>query len=169
MGIDASYHTLGNIALLQLHKVAFLCSRDCPADLVPLVRDWAMELRASGVCVISGFHSRLERSVLQHLLAGSQPVILALARGLKVPLEPELQAPLAAGRLLAVTRYASSVSHPCAEKCYQRNRLMLELADEVVVGYAAPGGNLERLCAEYGGGKPVRYLRGTGQGSGAVG
>jgi hypothetical protein len=26
---------------------------------------------------------------------------------------------------------------------------MKELADEVVIGYSSPGGNLERLCGEY--------------------
>jgi len=25
----------------------------------------------------------------------------------------------------------------------------MDLADEIVIGYASPGGNLERLCGEY--------------------
>jgi predicted Rossmann fold nucleotide-binding protein DprA/Smf involved in DNA uptake len=164
MGIDGSFHTLGNTDLLGLHKVAFLCSRNCPAALLRKARDWAVEQRQSGACVISGFHSRIEKEVLQQLLLGSQPVILALASGMKSFPTPELQAPLDAGRLLAITRYAASVSHPCEEKCYQRNRLMLQLADEVTVGYASPGGNLERLCSEYAGMVPLRYLLDSGNG-----
>ena len=39
-------------------------------------------------------------------------------------------------------------THASEETCYQRNRLMLELADEIVIGYASPGGNLERLLGE---------------------
>ena len=155
---DAAFHSLGNLDLLSLPKVAFLCSRNCPPVLEPLVRAWAAEQCANGVCVISGFHSRLEKKVLHYLLQGSQPIILALASGISKQIETQLQEPVAAGRLLTITRYAPSVTHPCEEKCYQRNRLMMELADEIVIAYAAPGGNLERLCAESRGGKPLRFL-----------
>jgi predicted Rossmann fold nucleotide-binding protein DprA/Smf involved in DNA uptake len=155
---DAELHTLGNVGLLDLHKVGFLCSRSCPAALHPAIRDWAIRQRESGVCVISGFHSPLENMVLHCLLPGSQPIILALACGIKPVIEPDLAEALAAGRLLKVTRYAPSVTHPCAEKCFQRNRLMLELADEIVVAYASAGGELERLCAGYLGLKPLRGL-----------
>jgi predicted Rossmann fold nucleotide-binding protein DprA/Smf involved in DNA uptake len=158
MVLESAYHTLGNAGLMSLHKVAFLCSRSCPADLLPRVRDWAIEQCANGVCVISGFHSRPEKTVLHHLLQGSQPIILALASGIKKDIEPEFQIPLAAGRLLMITRYAPSVTHPCQEKCYQRNRLMMELANEVFVAYASQGGNLARLCSEYAGVKTVRGL-----------
>jgi len=161
---EPALHTLGNNNLLSLHKVAFLSSRSFPADLDPCVRQWADRQCANGVCVISGFHSSVEKKVLHYLLAGSQPIILALASGINRHLESQFEEPLAAGRLLVITRYAASVTHPCQEKCYQRNRLMLQLADEVVIGYAAPGGNLERLCAEIKGEKPVRSLTEAGRG-----
>ena len=164
---DAALHSLGNLDLLSLPKVAFLCSRSCPPVLEPLVRDWAAEQCANGVCVISGFHSRIEKKVLHFLLQGSQPIILALASGISSQIEKELQDPIASGRLLAITRYAPSVTHPCEEKCYQRNRLMMELADEILIAYAAPGGNLERLCAEVRGGKPLRFLTETGTAKGS--
>jgi len=168
METGPALHTLGNTDLLQLHKVAFLCSRSVPADLEPLVREWAERQCADGVCVISGFHSSVEQKVLRYLLAGSQPVILALACGITPRLEAQFQEPLAAGRLLTITRYAASVTHPCREKCRQRNRLMLELADEVMIGYAAAGGELERLCGQYRGRKPMRSIMeaSTDQGGG---
>ena len=166
MGIDTGFHTLGNTALLSLHKVAFLCSRSFPTGLEPQVREWAARQCEDGVCVISGFHSRIEKKVLHYLLLGSQPIILALASGIKLELEPELRQPLAAGRLLEITRYAPSVTHPCEEKCYQRNRLMMALADAIVVAYAAPGGNLERLCGEYLGKKPMSFIMEAGKGKG---
>jgi predicted Rossmann fold nucleotide-binding protein DprA/Smf involved in DNA uptake len=158
MEIDASFHTLGNKEVLKLPKVAFLCSRNCPAHLTPQIQQWAVKQQKSGICVISGFHSRIEKQVLHYLLQGSQPVILALACGIKKELEPELQPALAGGRLLIITRYAPSVTHPCEAKCHQRNCLMLELADEIVVAYASPGGSLERLCAGYRGGKLIKGL-----------
>ncbi len=148
MTSDAPFHTFGNHDLLILHKVAFLCSRKCPAAVVLKSFDWAIEQREKGTCVISGFHSRIEKDVLHYLLKGTQPVILALARGILKKWPPEIKAALDANRLLIITRYADSVTHASEETCYQRNRLMLELADDVVIGYASPGGNLERLCGE---------------------
>jgi len=38
-------NTLGNTSLLNLHKVAFLCSRKYPAAVVLKSFDWAIEQR----------------------------------------------------------------------------------------------------------------------------
>ncbi len=75
--------TLGNFDLLKLSKTAFLCSRKVPASAVLKCYDWAIAQKDLGSCVISGFHSRLEKDVLHYLLKGKRPIILALARGLK--------------------------------------------------------------------------------------
>ena len=84
----------GNNQLLDLHKTAFLCSRDIPATVVLKCYDWAIAQREAGICVISGFHSVLEKDVLAYLLKGTQPVIVALARGMKARMEPEFKKPL---------------------------------------------------------------------------
>jgi len=55
--------SIGNTEILKLHKVAFLCSRDIPASIVLKCYDWAIAQRDKGVCVISGFHSRIEKDV----------------------------------------------------------------------------------------------------------
>lgn|GEM_PF-758148 len=80
---------IGNISILEQPKTAFLCSRRVPADAVLKCYDWAIQMREAGRCVISGFHSPLEKDVLHYLLKGKQPVIMALARGLKKTWEPE--------------------------------------------------------------------------------
>jgi len=141
-------HSLGNPELLNLYKVAFLCSRKFPQEAALKSYRWADEQREKGICVISGYHSPIERDVLHRLLQGTQPIIIALAKGLQ-KLNPELGAHIEAGRLLVITRYADSVSHACESKCLQRNRLMMELADEIVIAHAAVGGNIERLSAQY--------------------
>jgi hypothetical protein len=74
---------LGNTELLELHKIAFLCSRKIPASVVLKCYDWAIAQRKRGNCIISGFHSTIEKDVFHYLLQGTQPVILALARGMK--------------------------------------------------------------------------------------
>jgi predicted Rossmann fold nucleotide-binding protein DprA/Smf involved in DNA uptake len=158
MDLQQSVHTLGNTALLELPKLAFLCSRRCPPELTPRIRAWAEVQREGSNCIMSGFHSEPERLVLGCLLAGSQPLILVLACGIREPIVRGLQGPLSAGRLLIMSRYAPSVSHPCQDKCQQRNRWMLEMADAAVVAHAAPGGQLDRLLKEYRGSARVTLL-----------
>jgi len=141
--------SLGNEELLNLPKTAFLCSRRVPASAVLKCYDWANAQREAGRCVISGFHSQMEKDVLHYLLKGTQPIILALARGLKTRLEPELKPPLKQGRLLIITPFEHSVKWVTAENAAIRNRMMIELADEIVVGYSSPEGQLDTILHYY--------------------
>lgn len=140
--------TFGNTDLLKLPKTAFLCSRKIPASAVLKCYDWALEQRNNGHCVISGFHSPIEKDVLHFLLMGKQPVIMALARGMKKRMEPEITGAVQEGRLLLVTPFEESVKRVTSENAEKRNRLMIDLADEVVVGFAGKGGLIEGLIGE---------------------
>jgi len=81
---------IGNVELLKLQKTAFLCSRSIPATAVLRCYDWAIAQREDGNCAISGFHSQLEKDVFHYLLKGNQPIIIALARGLKEKINQNL-------------------------------------------------------------------------------
>lgn len=154
-----SYYTLGNTDILKLRKTAFLCSRKCPADIVLKSYDWAIEQREKGVCVISGFHSKIEKDVLHYLLKGEQPLIIALARGFKKRLEPELKKALDNNRLLIITPFKEKAKRVTSETANHRNCLMAELADEIFIAYASKGGNLESLISEVlKTGKPIHIL-----------
>ena len=136
------YDHCGDLAILTLPKTAFLCSRQVPAEVVLRCYDWAIRMREEGRCVISGFHSPLEQDVLHYLLKGKQPVIMALARGLKSKWEPRIQKALEEGRLLLISPFGEQVKRASADTAAVRNDLMIRLADEVVVGYADPLGML---------------------------
>ena len=136
---------IGKDELLKLSKIAFLCSRKVPASVVLKCYDWAIEQREAGKCVISGFHSQLEKDVLHYLLKGKQPIIVALARGLKQKIEPELQEAMDKGRLLIITPFEEKVKRVTEETSAIRNSMMIEIADEVMVGFASEGGKLEVL------------------------
>lgn len=138
---------IGNKELLQLNKTAFLCSRKMPASVVLKCYDWAIEQREKGNCIISGFHSQLEKDVLHYLLKGKQPIIIALARGLKEKLEPEFQKPLEQGRLLIITPFDKKVKRVTEQTAATRNKMMIELADNITVGYTSVGGQLEKLLS----------------------
>jgi predicted GIY-YIG superfamily endonuclease len=137
--------SLGNISLLTIPKTAFLCSRNISASAVLKCYDWAIAQREAGRCIISGFHSQIEKDVLHYLLKGSQPIIVAMARGLKKKTEPEFLQPLHENRLLIITPFNINTRRISKRTANIRNKLMVQLADTVTVGYISPGGNLEKL------------------------
>jgi len=141
--------SIGNKELLKLHKTAFLCSRKIPASAVLKCYDWAIEQREKGNCVISGFHSKIEKDVFHYLLAGTQPVIIALARAIKGKIEPNLKIALDNGRLLIVTPFEDNVKRISSKTAEKRNRFMIQLADEITIGFAGKGGMLEKLISEF--------------------
>ncbi len=139
---------IGNAEILNLRKTAFLCSRKVPASVVLRCYDWAIEQRELGNCVISGFHSTLEKDVLHYLLKGKQPVIVALARGLKKRIEPEFIKPMEQGRLAIITPFDNQVKRVTKLTATVRNRTMVEIADKIVLGYLSEGGSLEKMVRE---------------------
>lgn len=156
INITSSYYSLGEKELLQLHKTAFLCSRKVPASVILKCFDWAIAQRDAGNCVISGFHSKIEKDVLHFLLKGTQPIILVLARGLKSKVEPEFRKPLQDGRLLIISPFEKDITKITQETASIRNQLMVELADTITVGYSQKGGLVEKCLL--GIGKEISYL-----------
>ena len=64
----------GNEELLNQPLVAFFASRNSPPEALKLAQQWAREISQSDKVVISGFHSPIERAVLDILLANNRPV-----------------------------------------------------------------------------------------------
>ena len=136
---------IGNLELLKLPKTAFLCSREIPASIVLKCYDWAIAQRKQGNCIISGFHSKIEKDVLHYLLKGNQPIIVVMARGLKQRLEPEFKSELKKGRLLIISPFEKEVKRITTKTAVIRNQLMIDLAENVAVGFISKGGNLEKV------------------------
>lgn len=88
-------HALGNLALLRQPLTALFCSTKCPGHLILPAYDQAARWRDAGHCVISGFHSPVEKECLRILLRGEPPIIICPARALPKRIPPEWQASLA--------------------------------------------------------------------------
>ena len=146
----------GNEELLKLPKTAFLCSRSLPAAAVLPCYDWAIHARDTGRCVISGFHSQIEKDVFHYLFKGAQPIIVVLARGMKQQWEESWLQAIKKERLLVIAPFTPSVRRVTKDTAAVRNKYMLEMADEIVVGYCSSGGELEsQLGSSI---KQIRYL-----------
>lgn len=135
----------GNRSILETHKTAFLCSRKCPSEVVIKSLDWAVEKKNNGQCVISGFHSRIEKDVFNILLKGKQPIILVLARGMKMHWPQEIKAAVKKERLLVISPFEKSITRTTQETANIRNKYMIEIADETYMPYYTPNGNLDKL------------------------
>lgn len=124
---------LGNKDLLNLPKTAFLSSRKITSEAVLKCYDWATEMREKGVCVISGFHSKLEKDVLGFLLKGQQPIIVVLGRSIYKTMPKDWVKLLDEDRLLIISTNPKGVRHS-EQIAENRNRYITEIADEIVFG-----------------------------------
>ncbi len=136
---------LGNLDLLALPKTALFCSARCPGHAILTTYDQAAKWRDAGRCVISGFHSPVEKECLQILLRGSQPIIICPARSLPRRVPPEWRQPMADGRLLVLSPFAPRENRVTAALATRRNEFVAALADEVWFAHITAGGELERL------------------------
>ena len=93
----------GNKALLDRKLVAFFASRNSPPEALDLASRWAHEIDKTDKIVISGFHSPIERVVLDILLAKGCSVVVTLGRSLYRKIPAHLQAAYDENRLLFVS------------------------------------------------------------------
>lgn len=135
----------GNKKILTVKKTGFLCSRQCPANVVLKSYHWAKEQRQAGNCVVCGNHSQIEKDVFDLLLKGKQPLVLMLARNMKTRWEPEIEIAVKQGRLLVLSPFDQSVKRVTRGSAEKRNRKIIEISDRIVVGYKTEGGQLDRL------------------------
>ncbi len=138
--------TIGNMEILAEQKVGLFCSVRCPGNAIIAAHDAARKLREDGITVISGFQSPVEKECLGILLRGKQPIIICLARALvKIRVPSEWRKPLDFGRLLILSPFEKRPRRPTTESARQRNELVAALSDEILIIYAAPGGQIEQV------------------------
>jgi predicted Rossmann fold nucleotide-binding protein DprA/Smf involved in DNA uptake len=148
LGADAPPRltALANLDLLALPKTAMFCSTRCPGKVIPSAYDQAAAWRDTGRCVISGFHSPVEKECLRILLRGSQPIIICPARALPKRIRPEWKGPLADGHLLLLSFFTEAEKRVTGNLAARRNEIVAALADEVFFAHTTPGGHLEKLA-----------------------
>ena len=77
-----STDSIGNAAILERKKLALICSQKCPGDVILKTYDFARLVRGSGLAIVSGFHSPIEKDCLPILLRGPDPIIIVQAHRL---------------------------------------------------------------------------------------
>ena len=131
----------GNKGLLDRHLVAFFASRTAPPEALELATRWAQEIAQTDKIVISGFHSPIERSVLDILLGRGCSVVVTLGRSLYRKIPAHLQAAYDQNRVLFISFRDNP--RPSFSNSQIRNWATVNLADELVF---APFDNTSQLA-----------------------
>ena len=142
---DQALCTIGNAELLDGTLTGLLCSRKCPADKIieahERFKQWAAD---PGMTVVSGFHSPVEQECLRLLLKGQAKIIVCPAREIEHFRIPAAWRPaLEAGRMLVLSMFHAR--RASSQTINRRNEIVAELADELFIPYAQPGGHLSFL------------------------
>lgn len=145
--IPKSIAVLGNVDLLSENSLALFCSVKCPGSVILRTYDLAQKLREEAATIIGGFHSPVERECLNVVLNSRSKVIICPARGIetmRIPLE--YRRPLDDARLLILSPFTEKQRQPDRAMAERRNQVVVALAAQVFVSYAAPRGKTENLC-----------------------
>ena len=119
----------GNKDLLDRRLGAFFASRKATPHDTQLALRWAESICQTDKVVISGFHSPLEKAVLNYLLEHHHPVVFALGRALYKKVPPYLQSAFDEGNLLFIS-FRGYTRHSW-NSALQRNWGVASLADEI--------------------------------------
>ena len=134
----------GNKDLLDRELVAFFASRKATLHDTQLALQCAESICQTDKVVISGFHSPLEKEVLNYLLEHHHPVIFALGRALYKKIPSHLQSAFDEGNLLFIS-FRGYTRHSW-NSALQRNWGTANLADELVF---APFDDMSQLSTLY--------------------
>jgi len=140
---------IGNLDILRHKSTAFFCSTKCPGDLIVKTYDIAQVLRDSGMTVISGFHSPMERESLTVLLRGAQPLIICPARSINnMRINKEYKKPLKDGQILFLSPFEENQQRISAKRSHYRNLFVAALSANIFVTHAETSSKTEELCQQ---------------------
>ena len=140
---------MGDFRILDRKLIGFFCSVRSPGDAILKTYDLARTLRSADVTIIGGFHSPMEKELLELLLRGTARVVVCPARGLgKMRIPRGWKKPLAEGRLLLLSFFDDRIRRPTLSIANARNNYVAALADRLLIAHAERGGKTEQLCKD---------------------
>lgn len=140
--------TLGNISLLEHRKIGFFASGIIASLSVLPTLDWATEIaKQENVAIVSGFHSKIEREVLDILLKGRCGIICVLARPIYKVIPDKYRGACAQERVLFVSNNTAKSTMTSRHLCHQRNEYIATLSDELVFSSLTHKSSLYQLSS----------------------
>lgn len=157
---------IGDASMLLCPMTSFLCSHRVPDGVSVAIHKWVLGLDGTNSCVICGNLSATERFTLGMLVERGIPVVLVLAHSIPSTLsELKLTATeknaLDEGRLVIISPILDeTITTASGKSSAARNRLMIDLSTQIVVGFMSENGN---LASQLLGKRNVTILQDSGQ------
>lgn len=148
---------LGELSLTDNKLIAFFSSRETPAYGEQYIDRWISQLPQEGITIVCGGHSWTEKSVVRKLVKRNIPVVLMDYRlNVEEYYKREYGVDFQKERFCVLCYEGDSQEQETTgDLAFRRNLQTRDLCDEIVVGYATPGGNLD---IQMSGCSNVRYL-----------
>ena len=138
--------TLGNISLLERIKIGYFASGTIASLSVLPTLDWTTEVaKRDDVAIVSGFHSKLEREVLNILLKGRCGIVCVLARPIYKVIPEKYREAFARERLLFISHNTAKSTMTSRNLCQQRNEYIASISDQLVFSSLTPTSSLYPL------------------------
>lgn len=152
--------SLRNLSLQEERLAALFCSVRCPGDPNLKTYELARIMRDAEMPVIRGFQAQMEEECLHLLLRGSQPVVMCSDRSIgRMRIPVDWRPALGENQLFVLFPFPEHQRLPTAETTEQRNNLVADLASQVFLAHAAPGGKSEAFASRLAAiGKPILTL-----------
>ncbi|MDE6072738.1 MAG: hypothetical protein K2G53_09350 [Muribaculaceae bacterium] len=138
--------TLGYSSLLDRNKIGFLAAGKIASLSVLPTLDWATEIaKRKDVAIVSGFHSKMEREVLDILLKGRCGIICVLARPIYKVIPEKYRDAYAQDRVLFISHNTTKSTMTSRLLCQKRNEYIASISDELVFSSLTPESSLYPL------------------------
>jgi len=141
---------IGDAKILSGSLTAIFCSSRCTGDAILRTTKWIGEIADDeSQAIVGGFHSAMEKGFLEILLEGRCRLVVCPARCLERYRVPgNLKAAIESRRLTIVSSLPKSVRFNSEISSRQRNQLVADLADHIVVTYSSPHSRTEKFALE---------------------
>lgn len=140
--------SIGSADIMSRPILGLLCSRRCPGDVVLASYDASRRLDPAGHTVLGGFHSPMERQILEVLLVRKVPAVVVVPRPLRGMRVPGCwRNSLEEGGLCLLSSVEAGNRRCTRAMAERRNALVAALSDEVFIPFAVPGGSVEQVLA----------------------
>ena len=138
--------TLGDTSLFERRKIGYFASGTIASLSVLPTLDWATEVaKCNDVSIVSGFHSKMEREVLDILLKGRCGIICVLARPIYKLIPDKYRNAYTQDRVLFISHNTAKSTMTSRHLCHQRNEYIASISDELVFSSLTPESSLYSL------------------------
>ncbi len=138
--------TKGNFSLLDSKRIGYFASSKIATISVLPTLDWATEMaKRDEFAIVSGFHSKMEREVLEILLKGRCGIICVLARPIYKVIPAKFLDAYAQDRVLFISHNTYKSTMTSRHLCQKRNEYIASISDELVFSSLIPESSLYPL------------------------